>query len=116
MKMRHRDGQSYAVLTMCRALYACTHGEQVSKKRAALWTQAYLPQWAPMIQRAWSWRSKGQDEVADDEATFSEVVRFVHDVIGRVTGTRGEHMSLLRRTDTTARRCRPGAEGKSGTR
>ncbi len=86
-RMRRRGAQSYAVLTMCRALYACTHGEQVSKKRAALWAQAYLPQWAPLIRRAWSWR--GQDEVADDEATFPEVVRFVHYVIGRVTGTSG---------------------------
>lgn len=115
-RMRHRGGQSYAVLTMCRALYACTHGEQASKKGAALWAQAYLPRWAPLIQRAWGWRSERQDEVADDEASFSEVVRFVHDGIGRVTGDRGEHMSLPRRTDSTARRCRPGAEGKSGTR
>lgn len=115
-RMRHRGEQSYAVLTMCRALYACTHGEQVSKKVAALWAQTYLPQWASLIQRAWNWRSEGQDEVAADEATFSEVVRFVHDVIGRVTGARGEHVSLPRRTDTTARRCRPGAEGKSATR
>jgi len=34
--MRHRGAQSYAVLTMCRALYTYTHGEQVSKERAAL--------------------------------------------------------------------------------
>jgi predicted nucleotidyltransferase len=85
-RMRRRGEQSYAVLTMCRALYACAHGEQASKKRTALWAQAHLPQWAPLIRRAWSWR--GQDDGADDEATFPEVVRFVHDVIGRVTGTR----------------------------
>ena len=86
--MRRRGEQSYAVLTMCRALYACTHGEQASKERAALWAQSYLPQWAPLIQRALSRR--GQDEAADDEETFPEVVRFVQDVVGRVTGTRDD--------------------------
>lgn len=90
-RMRRRGEQSYAVLTMCRALYACTHGEQASKKRAALWAQAYLPQWAPLIQRAWIWRGERQDEVADDEATFPEVVRFVHEVIGRVARAREGH-------------------------
>jgi Domain of unknown function (DUF4111) len=35
--------QSYAGLTMCRALYTNTRGTQASKKQAALWAQAYLP-------------------------------------------------------------------------
>lgn len=89
--MRHRGAQSYAVLTMCRALYTYTCGEQVSKERAALWAQAYLPHWAPLIQQAWAWRSEDQDERVDDEATFSEVVRFVHDVVGRITKPREGH-------------------------
>lgn len=86
--MRHRGAQSYAVLTMCRALYTCTHGEPASKKRAALWARAYLPQRAPLIDWAWRWRSEGQREGADDEATFSEIVCFIHDVIARVTRTK----------------------------
>ncbi|MGH3148699.1 MAG: aminoglycoside adenylyltransferase domain-containing protein [Rubrobacter sp.] len=92
-EMHHRGAQSYAVLTMCRALYTHTHGEQVSKERAALWARGYLPQWAPLIERAWIWRSEDQDEGADDvEETFPEVVRFVHDVVGRIAGARDQDL------------------------
>jgi predicted nucleotidyltransferase len=85
-EMRTPGSQAYAVLTMCRALYTRTHGEQVSKKKAALWAKAYLPQWAPLIERSWSRRSETRDEETDDEE-FYETVRFVHDVAGRVSGT-----------------------------
>ena len=85
-EMRTPGSQAYAVLTMCRALYAHTHGEQVSKKRAALWAKAYLPQWGPLIERSWSRRSETRDDETDDEE-FYETVRFVHDVAGRVSGT-----------------------------
>jgi predicted nucleotidyltransferase len=78
---KDRPSQAYAILTMCRALYTCTHGEQVSKKRAALWTQQYLPQWASLIADALKWRAAWREEPADAEATFPETVRFVHFVI-----------------------------------
>jgi hypothetical protein len=42
-EMRHPGRQAYAVLTMCRALYTHTHGEQATKRTAALWAQGYLP-------------------------------------------------------------------------
>jgi predicted nucleotidyltransferase len=58
-KMRTPGAQSYAVLTLCRALYSHTHGRQASKKRAALWAQARLPQWAPLIQQSSLWLSEG---------------------------------------------------------
>lgn len=85
-EMRTPGAQSYAVLTMCRALYTHTHGRQASKKQAALWAQAYLPQWAPLIQQSSHWLSEGRDEETGDEEGFYETVRFVHDVAGRITG------------------------------
>ncbi|MEJ7815615.1 MAG: aminoglycoside adenylyltransferase domain-containing protein [Rubrobacter sp.] len=85
-KMRTPGAQSYAVLTMCRALYTHTHGRQASKKQAALWAQAYLPQWAPLIQQSSHWLSEGRDEETGYGEGFYETVRFVHDVAGRITG------------------------------
>jgi predicted nucleotidyltransferase len=87
-RMRPPGAQSYAVLTMCRALYAHTNGKQASKKEAALWARERLPQWAPLIRWAWDWRSEALEDEAEAGANFSETVRFVHDVIGRVTEER----------------------------
>ncbi|HET9868377.1 MAG TPA: aminoglycoside adenylyltransferase domain-containing protein, partial [Nitrospira sp.] len=84
-KMRTPGSQAYAVLTMCRELYTRTHGEQVSKKKAALWAKSQLPQWAPLIERSWSQRSDVRDEETDEEE-FYETVCFVQDVAGRVSG------------------------------
>jgi hypothetical protein len=84
--MRHPGAQSYAVLTMCRALYAHANGEQASKKEAAMWAQQRLPQWGPLIRWAWDWRSEALEDEAG--ANFPETVRFVHEVIRRVTRER----------------------------
>lgn len=84
-EMRTPGARSYAVLTMCRALYACTYGEQASKKVAVLWAQKHLPGHAALIRRAWNWRSGAPEDETDDEPTHPETVRFVRDVIGRVT-------------------------------
>ena len=86
-KMRAPGAQSYAVLTMCRALFTHTHGRQASKKQAALWARDYLPQWGPLIQQSLDWLSERGDEETGDEEGFYETVRFVHDVAGRITGT-----------------------------
>jgi predicted nucleotidyltransferase len=88
-RMRTPGAQSYAVLTLCRALYTYMHGRQASKKQAASWAQACLPQWSPLIQQSTRWLSKGRDEEAGDEADFQDTVRFVHDVADRITGTGG---------------------------
>jgi hypothetical protein len=85
--MRTPGAQSYAVLTMCRALYTHTNRRQASKKQAALWARTYLSQWAPLIQQRLDWLSEDHDEETDDEAGHQETVRFVHDVAGRITGT-----------------------------
>jgi predicted nucleotidyltransferase len=73
--------QAYAVLTMCRGLYTCVHGEQVSKLRAATWAQKEFPEWAGLIREAITWREH-QWEVpqADGTATASTVRRFVAEI------------------------------------
>jgi len=82
--------RSYAMLTMCRALYTNTHGKQASKRQAVLWAKTYLPQWAPLIQQSLDWLSeRGEDETADEEG-LHETVRFVHDVAARITDAESE--------------------------
>jgi hypothetical protein len=47
-----RRQQAYAVLTVCRNLYACAHGELTSKAAGARWAAATYPEWADLIERA----------------------------------------------------------------
>jgi predicted nucleotidyltransferase len=47
-----RGTQAYAVLTVCRGLYTCVHGEPVSKLIAAAWAQREFPEWAVLIRDA----------------------------------------------------------------
>jgi hypothetical protein len=81
-----RGSQAYAILTMCRALYAHTTGEQVSKRQAALWAAQQLPEWATLIENALVWRKTWRDEPIDHQTTFPETVRFVHFVIDQIVG------------------------------
>jgi predicted nucleotidyltransferase len=83
-RMRKRKSQAYAVLTMCRALYAHENGEHSSKHQAALWAERELPQWSSLIQEARRWRSAWRDDDVDDAATFPETLRFVQFVIHRI--------------------------------
>jgi predicted nucleotidyltransferase len=85
--IQSRPYQAYAILTMCRALYAYKHGEQVSKKQAALWAQRELPEWAPLINDALSWREAYRDSQVDDQATLHRTLDFVRFAISRVTAT-----------------------------
>ena len=84
--MRKRKSQAYAILTMCRALYALDHGMQASKKQAALWAENTLPQWAPLIEQALAWRVSPSDEGVDHDATFPATVQFVDFVVAKVGG------------------------------
>ncbi len=73
--------QAYAVLTMCRGLYTCMHGEPVSKLRAAAWAQGQLPEWAGLIRDALAWREHQWDvPQADGTATAASVRRFVAEI------------------------------------
>jgi predicted nucleotidyltransferase len=82
--MRQRKAQAYAILTMCRALYAYKNAAQVSKRQAALWVMQELPQWAVLIANALSWRAAWRDEGVDHEATFPETLRFVQFMIAQI--------------------------------
>lgn len=81
---RSRPSQAYAILTMCRALYTCTHGVQVSKRQAAEWAAEELPEWSNLINSAIVWRAAWRDETVDPAATFPETVRFVQFMRARI--------------------------------
>jgi predicted nucleotidyltransferase len=76
-QMRRRGQQAYAILTMCRALYAFENRAQVSKLLAARWACERYPAWAPLIERALAWRQTLDETGVDHEATFPETVGFV---------------------------------------
>lgn len=76
--MHTRKSQAYAILTLCRALYAYKNGEQVSKKQAALWAEQEFPEWSKVIQNALLWREDWRNEQVDHAETFPETLEFVH--------------------------------------
>jgi predicted nucleotidyltransferase len=70
--------QAFAILTMCRGLYAIRFGERRSKRAAAAWAQQEFPQWADLIRRALGWRQRQHDPGGQDgAATVAETRRFV---------------------------------------
>jgi aminoglycoside adenylyltransferase-like protein len=81
-----RPYQGYAILTMCRALYTLTNGEQVSKIQAAAWVSKQMPEWAGLIGEALRWRKAVREPVANPEATLPETRRFVNYVIDCILG------------------------------
>jgi len=73
-----RDYQAFAILTMCRALYAVERGGIASKPVAAAWACAALdPRWSPLIERALAWR---HDARPDD---MTDMLHFVNYTIER---------------------------------
>ncbi|KKS14664.1 MAG: hypothetical protein UU77_C0030G0007 [candidate division WWE3 bacterium GW2011_GWC1_41_7] len=81
-----RPYQGHAILTMCRAFYAQKHGEQVSKKQAALWAMIELPEWTALIQQALQWRRDFRNREVDNEATYPQTEKFVKYMAGRIAG------------------------------
>ena len=70
--------QAYAILTMCRGLYAIRFGERLSKREAASWAGHEFPQWADLIRRALDWRQRQWvPDGQDGTATVSETRSFV---------------------------------------
>ena len=47
---------AYAIITACRALYACSTGAQASKEAAAVWAEQRYPKWSEAIRGAREWR------------------------------------------------------------
>lgn len=75
--MRNPYAQSYAILSMCRALYTVKNGEQVSKKKAALWVEQEYPELTKDIQNALMWRHSGKYNPPND-VTHVKTVAFVN--------------------------------------
>lgn len=78
-KMKNPFAQSYAILSMCRAFYSVRKGNQVSKKKAALWLQKELPQFSSIVQNALTWR-KGEKYLPTNEKTYPQTVQFVNQI------------------------------------
>ena len=80
--IRDHPGQSYAIITMCRALYTVTHGQQVSKVHAATWAAQELPEWSSLIRDALRWRETsrdaGDERMENSDSTLAEAQRFVN--------------------------------------
>lgn len=82
---RHsRPYQAYLIMTVCRALYAIEHGEQVSKRRAASWAQKKFPEYSVLIENAFDWREKHRDKNINHEATFPEAREFILFIVDRI--------------------------------
>ena len=75
--MKSKYAQAYAILTMCRALYAYKNGEQISKKQAAEWVQKKLPQYSKLIQDSLIWRETGKRDKQEDNGTYPKTIEFV---------------------------------------
>ncbi|WP_036720522.1 aminoglycoside adenylyltransferase domain-containing protein [Paenibacillus harenae] len=82
--LHSRPYQGYAILTLCRALYTLTHGEQTSKRKAAEWFKEAYPEQAQTVAGAWLWRERYRDAGIDHEQTYEQTVRFVEFAIGQL--------------------------------
>lgn len=64
-----------------------THGDHVSKRRAALWACKKLPEWAALIRQVFRWREEKalrmRHAAIDHEATIDDTLRFVSLIAGR---------------------------------
>ena len=72
-----RPYQAYAILTMCRALYAIETGLQTSKIQAAAWATVQHPMQAERISKALCWRVQHREYVENPEATYPDAVAMV---------------------------------------
>ena len=71
MRLVNPEYQSYATVTMWRALYTLQFGTVVSKRVAARWAQEALGErWAVVIGRALEWRWGAQSDNMDDTLDF----------------------------------------------
>lgn len=77
-------GESYAILTVCRALYTHHTGELVSKATAARWVRERHPEWSSLIAMALERRVSADDNGPVD--TFDGAVRFVEMVNREIDG------------------------------
>lgn len=82
-----RGSQAYAILSLCRCLYACRHGTQTSKRQAATWAAHQVPEWSALFADALAWRRAQWTGEQDGTATHAETTRCVHSLVERVLAT-----------------------------
>jgi hypothetical protein len=81
-----RKGKGYAVLTLCRLLYALETVRQPSKRLAAEWAAGRWPDLAPMILAAMDRRRDPSDE-QDVPADFPERLQRLMGLAATAAGT-----------------------------
>lgn len=73
--------QAYAILTMCRGLFAIRFGERLSKREAASRAKREFPRWSDLIDRALRWRDwQWDDDQPHGSETVAETRAFISDV------------------------------------
>jgi len=78
LKKHGAEYHAFAILTMCRALYALKHGTIVSKPAAARWAQDALgKKWSQIIERALAARHDKPDHGLFEDAL--ELIRFTRE-------------------------------------
>lgn len=78
--MRTPRQQSYAVLTLCRALYTVRHGHGASKAAAAAWLAAEVPHYAPLLEQALRWREVAPTDPTVADRAYPRTLRFVQEM------------------------------------
>ncbi len=79
-----RPYQGFAIMTLCRAFYTFTYGQQVSKRKAAEWVKTNYPQWTDLIDSAFIWRKLYREKVENPEDTYPEAKKFVDFMIEKI--------------------------------
>lgn len=75
--------QSYAILTLCRALYTLKNGEQTSKLAAARWAIDFIPEYSDVINNAITWRHERDSNYRNPNETYLLAETFVEDILDR---------------------------------
>jgi len=84
LKNHGSEYHAFAILTMCRALYALEHGSIVSKPMAARWAQKELGErWSRVIER-----SLAQQVGSEDRDLYNESLEFIRFTMSTVRNSR----------------------------
>jgi predicted nucleotidyltransferase len=84
LKNHGSEYHAFAILTMCRALYALKHGTIVSKPVAARWAQEALGErWSRVIER-----SLAREAGSEDRGLYGESLEFIRFTMNTVRNSR----------------------------
>jgi predicted nucleotidyltransferase len=84
LKNHGSEYHAFAILTMCRALYAMKHGTIVSKPMAARWAQKELGErWSQVIERSLAQQASSEDHDLYNESL--DLIRFTMNNIHKST-------------------------------